>query len=331
MYLNNRNFRKSEKHRLSLSTAVTQNTCQHQMSTLSPAKTSKGDGKQSILDEEIANHLKEKKIQKNLFKMFSLCRLCARCKDDTELTVPISEIQSKLSLFCGWKPSESEAQMPPKACTVCVDELDRSLDFFQTISAGEEQLLKLISEQKEAESNDLVPQVEEIMLDVIKLEPEAVDEICTQEHGNSHENVAMNGPDQVSEKEHSIKALQNETTTDISTKKVPNCSSSERFLKELNDDDCLADGTITAAGVAKLEKIIPSIKTISWSSCQFECKRCDQMFEGATKFFAHNHSIHFENVSRMEFSCFYCDYKHRREYILNRHIAKAHFGHLKYR
>lgn len=302
------------------------------MSTLSPAKTSKGDGKQSILDEEIAIHLKEKKkSEEKLFKMFSLCRLCARCKDDTELTVPISEIQSKLSLFSGWKPSESETQMPPKACTVCVDELDRSWDFFQTISAGEEQLLKLISEQKEVESNDLEPQVEEIMFDVIKLEPEAVDEIFTQDHGNSHENVVLDGPDQVSEKQNSIKALHNETTTEICAKKFPNCSSSERFLRELNDVDCLADGTITAAGVAKLEKIIPSINTISWNSCQFECKRCNQMFEGATKFFAHNHSIHFEDVSRMEFSCFYCDYKHRREFILNRHIAKAHFGHLKYR
>lgn len=126
------------------------------------------------------------------------------------------------------------------------------------------------------------------------------------------------------------------------------------FLKHLNDEDRIVDGTIRAIGVLKLQKLYPAMKTLSWTDCLYNCEKCNQTFQGKTKaseiklmltkfnsfphsiqqgphnFYAHNTSKHFDEVQSMEFACYYCRSKHKREYTLSPHMAQEHFTHLKF-
>lgn len=101
------------------------------------------------------------------------------------------------------------------------------------------------------------------------------------------------------------------------------------FLAALSDDDRLNDGKINENGVKKLEKLFPAMKTMTWIECQYKCKKCNQTFKSSANYFAHNRSYHLEETKSMDYFCFYCNSKHRREYTLNRHIAETHFSHLK--
>lgn len=254
--------------------------------------------------------------------------MCAKCKDTTELTTEMSGIKSKMEIFSQWRQSENEGQMPQMACISCVNQLNQSWDFVQTVLAAEEQLNKLISESQPSECLESMPRVEEIIFDTMKLEPIICEEMCADDYENA---ITTNVPDCNSNDVHSKQSIaDSEPIGEIVEKKIVNRAMSDPFLIAINDDDCLADGTINAIGIEKLEKLIPGMKTMSWSDCQYKCKQCNDTFSGVHNFFAHNHSIHFDSVGAMEFFCYYCSYKHRREYMLHRHISTKHFKHLKF-
>lgn len=252
-------------------------------------------------------------------EMFSLCRLCAVEKDPEKLKTPISDLEEKLILCCGWIPSKNESQMPIKACEECVEQLHRSWCFAESVKAAETKLNQLIIEQIKAEADsDNAFLINEVMIPVsIKLEPELY--LMESEEFIHIEDERLNDDDiKCSDAESS-----NSNGKTFKTRR-------DQFLAYLNDDDRFADGTITTNGIYKLEKVFPEMKSISWLKCVFKCYKCNRKFEGLNNFHAHNRSIHKEQVGKMILKCFYCKSEHRREYTLCQHMAMEHFPHLKY-
>lgn len=91
--------------------------------------------------------------------MYSLCRLCATCTEPSELITEMVELESKLSLCCGWQPAQNETQMPKKACNSCVRELQRSWNLVEQIRGAETQLNKLLAEQTQFGSSPNLDQL----------------------------------------------------------------------------------------------------------------------------------------------------------------------------
>lgn len=274
-----------------------------------------------------ANYSENKRII--LIEMFSLCRLCAEYKEATELTTQLFELEFKLVLCCGWNASENESEMPSKACDLCVEQLEKSWCFAENVKAAEHKLTKLVSELNQIDQSELMT-FDEMTLttpSTVKQEPE----ICSvQVKGFEYSIDAFDGPSTFADESlHSNEStLEEETTKKIADKTK---TFSEPFLAALTDEDRLTDGTISVNGVDKLTKSFPDMATISWTNCVYKCEKCDRTFDGPHNFFAHNRSIHIDEVQSMEFGCFYCNSRHRREYTLSRHMALEHFQHLKFR
>lgn len=264
--------------------------------------------------------------------MFSLCRLCAKYTEPTELVSGISELESKLTLCCGWKPSENEVlQYPQKVCNLCVDQLQQSWNFAEIVWAAEEKLNKILSEVNQTNTDQLMPHIEQIIPVSIKYEPE-IYSIEPDVFDHNFDVTTFDCPAIESDVESSRSNKNTKKRNKSLEKSTENLDiKSDPFLIQLTEKDCLVDGTISVNGVAKLEKIFPEMKTMTWNDCQYKCDKCNRSFKSPQNFFAHNRSIHLKEVPTMAFSCFYCNSKHRREYTLNRHITIEHFQHLKFR
>lgn len=278
--------------------------------------------------------------------MFSMCRLCAMCTEPSELTATVSELQEKLSICCGWKPVKNEIQMPQKACQICVNQLQISWEFVERIGAAEQQLLKIIAEQvQETKVESSLPSPETKTDEDIKQE---LDEFETEDvkyppHDNSDDddvdfynddfkdNDAFGEPIDFPDAEDSPSC--ENLPAEVKKKKLAdkNLYLCEPFLAELAVEDCLDGGLISSNGIAKLEKLFPDMKRVSWDDCQYKCDKCSRTFKGPNNFYAHIRSVHIEEVLSIVVPCFYCNTKYRREYALNRHIATEHFVHLKFR
>lgn len=249
----------------------------------------------------------------------------------SEFSAEICDLESKLKLCCGWKPTENEEGMPQKACSVCVDQLQKSWAFAESVWLAEENLLKLGSEVKQSHFIETIPHIEEILTDSIKTEPDTVPfELEEIEH--TFDDSIFEDPIIQSDAENPLpikKPRKRKKTTKKQTAKEN--SNADKFLACLSDEDRLLGGIISENGVTKLEKIFPEMKTMSWNDCQYKCNKCNRNFNSPQNFFAHNRSIHLGEVQTMEFYCFYCDFKHCREFNLNKHIADKHFIHLKFR
>lgn len=262
--------------------------------------------------------------------MFSLCRLCAEFKEATELTTQLFELETQLALCCGWSAAENESQMPSKACDLCVEQLQKSWCFAENVKAAEHKLTKLVRELNQIDENEPMT-FDEMTLtttaNTVKQEPE----ICTiQLKGFDH---SIDDDDDADARFSDESFHSNGSTLEECTKKIADKTKtfSEPFLAALTDEDRLTDGTISVNGVEKLAKLFPDMATISWTNCVYKCEKCDRTFKGPHNFFAHNRSIHIDEVQSMEFGCFYCNSRHRREYPLSRHMAVEHFQHLKFR
>lgn len=256
--------------------------------------------------------------------MFSLCRLCATCIEPTQRTTEVSELESKLAICCGWKPLENEVQLPKKVCHQCVDQLQRSWNFVEQIWVAEKQLTKLLSEEipissQENLSNNVKVKIEkeskdvDNVLDLEKSTDVVYDEDVFGESINYFDDDSSN---------ENVKVDKN------SDKKQ---TTSDPFLAVLSPEDCLPNGMISANGLAKLEKLYPDMKTMSWNDCEYKCDRCDRIIKGPHDLYAHIRSIHTDELFSINVSCVYCDAQHRREFTLNRHIATEHYMHLKFR
>lgn len=303
--------------------------------------------------------------------MISLCRLCSRYMDATERKTEVAKLELKLSLCCGWKRSHNELQMPQKACSACVDQLQASWTFAESVWAADAHLNKLLSdpiddvEISEVVANEIEfvadDEYEDVKLEIEEADPKLTsncvvvleelkpnikindnnthiddDAIAADDINDSQDNY--DGADDTIFDEPATFSDAESTHSDINEQKEKKKINSEKmqvlkdpFLSGLSPEDCLEGGLISANGVAKLEKLNPDMKTISWSNCQYKCDKCDKMFTGSHNFYAHIRSIHIDEVISINVSCFYCNATHRREYALNKHIASAHHPHLKYR
>lgn len=235
----------------------------------------------------------------------------------TEKTTELSELEPKLSVCCGWRQSENDVQLPHKACSACVDQLQKSWSFAESVWAAENQLNKLIRESNVVEC---LPEKTEIKVEENDSEESDamidcdvfIEPIDYSDDADSH------SEDQIPAKTAKIKTVQK-------------TSSKDQFLSVLTDEERLESGLISASGISKLEKLYPDMKSVSWNDLQYQCKNCDRHFTGARIFCAHIRSMHIEEVMSIVVPCSYCNSNHRREYQLNRHIVAEHFPHLKYR
>lgn len=276
--------------------------------------------------------------------MIALCRLCATFTEPSELETMICELESKLTVCCGWKQSQMEIQMPQKACNSCVEDLQRSWNFVERIQAAEAQLIKMLSEKtisnefEELDNSD-------VKGDFITAQPypdsfDAIDSKCITDDDKVGFEVPFDSD--ADDADITINDINvfgepvNYLETNIMQKKSTKSNRHRKeqkidpFLSKLITEDFLNDGTISSNGVEKLTKLFPKMKTLSWDDCQYKCNKCHRILKGAQILYAHVRSIHMNELMSTKISCFYCNFEHRREYIVNHHIASEHFIHLKY-
>lgn len=316
--------------------------------------TRNANNKQTSISFEI----REKIGEISIGKMFSLCRLCAQCPVPSELTTEIVELEPKLLVCCGWQPSKSELQMPNKACNFCVNELQRSWNLIEQIREAEKQLDKLLKEQVQANSNQnddqqmLQFKAEQYVEQTnhtfdTKFDVSMDDDYFNDGGGgrdddyNDEDSNIEDYGEVFGESINYIKVEKSETEKktekpqkEPAKKKQPNINNfkNDPFFATLNSEDFLEDGQLSLEAVAKLTKLNPDMTTMSWSECQYNCTKCKRVLKGATTMYSHMRSIHIDDPKMsVKLSCFYCDYKNRREANINRHIATEHFEHLKFR
>lgn len=283
--------------------------------------------------------------------MLLLCRLCAACTQPAELTMNLSDLEPKLMICCGWRPSENECEMPKKVCNVCVNQLQRSWNFVECIWAAEKQLNKLISEKVQINSdsvelfkNDDVKSEEEREMTIVVSELEEVKPSFSDGVNADNDNKDFVDDDDEDDDgifgepiDYSNDDSSNEEQKQPTEKKVEKSKRrrsrriEDTFLAAIEPQDRLESGLIGANGIAKLEKLFPDMKTMSWDRCDYKCDRCNRMFKGSCEIYSHVRSIHITEVLSIKLPCVYCNAKFRREFALNRHIAAEHFLHLKYR
>lgn len=273
---------------------------------------------------------KNKGIKRYLsLKMLFLCRLCAKCIDATEQTTKVSELQLKLSTCCGWNPAENEDQMPQKACSCCVAQLQTSWSFAESVWAAEKQLYKLASES--IQPNEILELHEDIKIEETEAKPDISSNLILDDPDESFDDDGVFGePIGYSDAE-SMHSSKSQTQATIKKRVRKKRTKKDPFIAALDPEDCLAGGLISSNGLQKLEKLFPLMKTVSWNECKYKCDKCDRNFLGPNNFYAHIRSIHLDEVKTIDVLCIYCNSTHRREYALNRHIASEHFLHLKYR
>lgn len=264
--------------------------------------------------------------------MFSLCRLCARCMDTTEPFTNIDQVKLMLSTCCGWKPVDDENQMPQNACNLCIDQLNRSWEFAEAVAVAERQLLKLVNES--AEPDLVVPILpdeqikEESPEETQDIEP-AVD-VPIDEKSEFFDDDVFGEPFDYSDAE-SLHSIESENPVRPKNPAKRSRRRKDPFVEALSPEDKLEGGLISPNGIAKLEKLFPLMKTVTWDDCKYKCIKCDKHFVGPNNFYTHIRSIHLDEVKTIKVLCCYCNTKHRREYALNRHISTEHFAHLKFR
>lgn len=200
--------------------------------------------------------------------MFSLCRLCANCKDQFELNTQITELESKLALCCGWYPSENQIEMPAKACNSCVDELNKCWYFARSVQNAEAKLIKLLAEQNQLVSNKIT-EYNEFRAD----DPDKIDPIDTDFQLDGGTEAEFN--DRIS-----IIAPCTENRSNATNVEKNQRFDIESFMQHLNDEDRIVDGTVSADGVAKLEQLYPEMKTFTWTDCLYKCEKCIRTFQG---------------------------------------------------
>lgn len=210
--------------------------------------------------------------------MFSICRLCANCKDDIELTTQITELESKLALCCGWYPTENEIQLPTKACDNCVDELDKCWYFAQSVRNAEQKLNKLLMEQNDLTAVDTAEYNELLADDKIKIDPGILAVELKEFENSCDENNGNNGDEDEAIFDNPF--IDSDAECSTSNKIQINLPDVDPFLDHLIDEDRIADGTVSAGGVYKLEKLYPEMKTMSWTNCLYKCEKCNQTIQG---------------------------------------------------
>lgn len=196
--------------------------------------------------------------------MFSLCRLCGNYKDPLELNAEVIELEQKLSLCCGWYPSENLVQLPVKVCDTCVNELNKCWCFAQLVQNAESKLIKLLTEPKQNEP-------------VFNGTPEYNEFIAE----NSVKNEPIDTDPQLNEtKQLGCIIFSSIESHDEKSQPVD----IESFMQHLNDEDRIVDGTVSASGVAKLHQLYPELKTFTWTDCLYKCEKCNRRFLGKLNF-----------------------------------------------
>lgn len=305
----------------------------------------------------ISIKIRKKIIEIPINKMFALCRLCAQCPAPSELTTEIIELEPKLSVCCGWQPTNNEFQMPKKACNSCVNELQRSWNLVEQIRDAETQLNKLLSEQIQNNSNQSYNNQQTVQF---KAEQDVnqtnytfdtkfdVDEDYFDDGGGGGDDDFFNDNDSniddhgevfgesinyiKEEKSKPEKSVQKAENEPAKKEKRKTNFKNDPFLATLNPEDFLDGGQLSSDAVTKLTKLHPDMNTMSWNDCQYNCTKCKQVLKGASNMYSHMRSIHIDDPKMsVKLSCFYCNFKHRREATINQHIAMEHFEHLKFR
>lgn len=100
----------------------------------------------------------DKKIQKTIITMESVCRLCAKEKPSKQLVHSIedrsSNIQQKLIDCCRWNSiSATESDTLPKnICNACYRKLDMSWSFAENVTDAQQQIFSMCSKENSASS-----------------------------------------------------------------------------------------------------------------------------------------------------------------------------------
>lgn len=249
-------------------------------------------------------------------KMFSYCRLCAEQKKTTELKKTIFDwgIKEKLIACCMWKTSNEEYQIPQTVCNECVDQLENCWRFAQRINDSEQKLLQIVN----FPANELEYTKEKTELGhvFIEIKPEDADGEIEDEDVSTSEN----------ESDHSRRSARKISTIRKKKKLTKQCSISNILSK----GDCLADGTISEAGIDKIGSYLSETNTKTWNDCEFKCNDCDYSARGFSKFHTHDQTTHSQYLMQRSFPCLFCDQVCKRLQSLVVHISYRHLPHLSY-
>lgn len=210
--------------------------------------------------------------------MISICRLCANCKEEHEISAQITELESKLALFSGWYPTADELKLPTKVCDNCVFDLDKCITFVEKVKDAELKLIKLSMEQNEASAIEHTTYDTVMADEEIKVDPD----ICSVEINEFDSSFfgGMDDDDGDAEANFEDPIIDSGPECSNSTKVEKNVPEADPILDHLNDEERIVDGTVSASGVLKLEKLYPIMKTITWTNCFYKCEKCNQTIQG---------------------------------------------------
>lgn len=82
--------------------------------------------------------------------MTEYCRLCAELKDSSEIVASIIDVEQsmKLQTCCEWTEQNTKLRsLPHNICGICLDKLDKSWLFSQSVASAQEKLLEMIGRQ----------------------------------------------------------------------------------------------------------------------------------------------------------------------------------------
>lgn len=89
--------------------------------------------------------------------MENFCRLCATKKASIQLISTISKEREKLIMYCRWKPSVRESDLPEHVCNWCSSMLDDCSKFIENVNSAEGKLIKMKMEIKTSDQQPKLP------------------------------------------------------------------------------------------------------------------------------------------------------------------------------
>lgn len=258
--------------------------------------------------------------------MAGLCRLCAETRPlekMSEFDDPTLNIEQKLVDCCRWthfKELNVDANLPQHICIVCIEKLERSWLFAESVSSAQYKLIEIINNgelgpfEDDTTSNCYYGENGNISTET----PAEIDvyvEILENQQINTQNSEA-----------NPIAYQPNECIENGSRfEKSIHLSNVGNFLRLVKKDDRNDDGTINSDAIRRLG-------LVNWMVLQHQCLICHVCFCSNYELKSHFTSEHAKND--MRYMCSMCKSTDHRTYyrrsLLHKHIIRKHQPHLKY-
>lgn len=279
--------------------------------------------------------------------MESRCRLCAEIKNPCDLTHKLDAIRCKLVECFGFFELRLYSVYPQNVCRTCVEQFERSWNFFEKMKCAQQQLRRLIDEQKAADPlkiSEIRVKATEVdgvpspsihpaqISNVVEDEPDedengsgaGVDrdgEDCDRDNNDmAYINNPLSVEDKGTDNVRSTAPSKRLANLNVGSK---NSMSKKDFLDAITDDYRLVDGQVHPDKIAELN-------LVDWSVIKYDCYECSIRFDTHAELQTHYEQRH-PGTDIITLFCSLCLAKSRRSFTqkwaLQQHV-RSHHGHL---